>query len=147
MNGSPKLISFFHITNSLWSSAANTIKASLSHLSLPTTSASVTGSDYDSTIYCISTSKTTKEVLIFQAKGTWESTKSISAQLRSEERDTWQRRGLSPAWCLLPLKRDGSTSKELPGCSLTGVSVIILTQDPACCLSHLTEKWTITGKI
>lgn len=62
------------------------------------------GNNYDSTIHCISTSETTKESLIFQAKGTWESIKSIYAQFRSERKETLRRRGLPPAWQLFEAK-------------------------------------------
>lgn len=62
------------------------------------------GNNYDSTIYCISTSETTNESLIFQAKGTWESIKSIYAQFRSERKETLRRRGLPPAWQLFEAK-------------------------------------------
>lgn len=137
---------FFNFTGSLWSSSANCQSWS-PHLALPPFSGSVTVSNYDSRICCISTSETTKEPLISQAKDTQESTKSIHAQFRS---DGGKRHCLvrNPAWMLLPLKlKEGSTNKGLVGCSLMGVSVIILIQDTSFCLLRLVEEWATTVKV
>lgn len=138
---------FFHITNSLWSSSANTIKASL-----PTYPSLQPQHQWQEATMIL---QFIVLALLKQQRRHWFSKpkahgKAQKASLPSSDqrKEMLQRRGLPPAWCLLPLKReDGSTtSQELAGCSLTGVGVIILTQDPSCCLSHLTEKWTITGK-
>lgn len=117
-NGSPRLISFFPYHKFSLVIFSKHHQSQPSHLPLPTTSASVTGSNYDSTIYCISTSETTKEALIFQAKGTWESTKSISAQLRSEERDTAEERA-SPSLVPAPFEEGGWKYKQGARCLLS----------------------------
>lgn len=108
---------------------------------------SVMVSNYSSRIYCISTSETTKEPLIFQAKDTQKSTKSIYAQFRSERKEILF--GVESSLVTVPFEAEGweYKYKGLVGCLLMGVSIIILTEDTSCCLLHLLEEWATTVKI